>query len=209
MTEYIIQYLNEARIILDRLDIDSVKKVINLLADLKQRTGRLFILGLGGGAGHASHAVSDFRKIADIEAYAPTDNVSELTARINDEGWETIFTGWLKGSQLNHNDALLVLSVGGGDIENGISLPLVRAIDYAKEIGSVILGIVGRSEGYTAKKANACIVVPLVNPRTITAHTESFQAMLWHLIVSHPSLKANEMKWESIKTTGETDEIRR
>lgn len=208
MTEYITQYLNETQIILSRLDIDSIKKVIHLLADLKQRTGRLFILGLGGGAGHASHAVNDFRKIAGIEAYAPTDNVSELTARINDEGWETIFTGWLKGSRLNHNDTLLILSVGGGNEENQISMPLVRAIDYAKEVDSAIIGIVGR-EGYTAKKANACIVVPLVNPRTITAHTESFQAMLWHLIVSHPSLKANEMKWESIKAIGGSDEIRR
>ena len=209
MTQYIAQYLNETQIILNQLDIDSIKKVVHLLADLKQRSGRLFILGLGGGAGHSSHAVNDFRKITDIEAYAPTDNISELTARINDEGWETIFTGWLKGSRLNHNDALLILSVGGGDIENGISLPLVRAIDYAKEIGSTIVGIIGRNEGYTAKKANACIVVPLVNPQMITAHTESFQALLWHLIVSHPLLKSNEMKWESIKRVGGSDEIRR
>lgn len=209
MAQYIAQYLNETRIILNQLDIDSIKKVVHLLADLKQRSGRLFILGLGGGAGHSSHAVNDFRKITDIEAYAPTDNISELTARINDEGWETIFTGWLKGSRLNYNDALLILSVGGGDIENGISLPLVRAIDYAKEIGSTIVGIIGRNEGYTAKKANACIVVPLVNPQMITAHTESFQALLWHLIVSHPLLKSNEMKWESIKRVGESNGIRR
>lgn len=207
--QYISQYLDEVKSILNQLDVNSIKKFIDLLTDLKRRNSRLFILGLGGGAGHASHAVNDFRKITGIEAYAPTDNVSELTARINDEGWETIFTGWLKGSRLNHRDALLILSVGGGNIEKGISLPLVRAIDYAKEIGSAIIGIVGRSEGYTAKKADVCIIVPQVNHRTITAHTESFQAMLWHLTVSHPLLKANEMKWESLKTTGETDETRR
>ncbi len=199
MSEYVIQYLNEAQVILKRLDMNSIKKVIYLLADLKQRHGRLFILGLGGGAGHASHAVSDFRKIADIEAYTPTDNVSELTARINDENWETIFAEWLKGSRLNSNDALLILSVGGGDQEKGISLPLVHAIDYAKRVGAIIIGIVGRSEGYTAKKADACIVVPLINPEVITAHTESFQAMLYHLFVSHPLLKSNQMKWESLK----------
>lgn len=208
MTQYISRYLNEARTILDQLDIKIIEKTIYLLINLKNNSGRLFILGVGGGAGHASHAVNDFRKITGIEAYAPTDNVSELTARINDEGWETIFTAWLKVSKLNRDDALLILSVGGGDTEKGISLPLVRAVDYAKEVGSAIIGIIGRSEGYTAKKADACIVVPLVNPQTITAHTESFQAMLWHLIVSHPSLKANEMKWESIKTAGGTDEIR-
>lgn len=207
--QYISQYLDEAKAILNQLNVNSIKKVIDLLTDLKRCGGRLFILGVGGGAGHASHAVNDFRKITNIEAYAPTDNVSELTARTNDDGWETIFTEWLKGSRLNRNDALLILSVGGGDIENGISLPLVRAIDYAKKIGAIIVGIVGRSEGYTAKKADACIVVPPVNPRTITAHTESFQAMLWHLIVSHPSLKANEMKWESLKTAGETGENRK
>lgn len=209
MTQYITQYLNEARMILNHLDISLIKKIIHLLIKLKQRGGRLFILGIGGGAGHASHAVNDFRKITGIEAYTPTDNASELTARINDEGWETIFAAWLKVSKLNRDDALLILSVGGGDTEKRISVPLVRAIDYAKEVGSIMIGIVGRSEGYAAKKANVCIVVPLVNPQTITAHTESFQAMIWHLIVSHPLLKANEMKWESLKTAGETDETRR
>ena len=198
MANYVAQYLNEAKTILCLLNIDLIKDVINRLIDLKKRSGRLFVLGIGGGAGHASHAVNDFRKIAGIEAYAPTDNVSELTARINDEGWETVFSQWLKVSQLNQKDALFIFSVGGGDEENKISMPLVQAIDYAKEIGAVVIGIVGRSEGYTAKKADACIVVPVVNSKTITAQTESFQALLWHLIVSHPQLKTNEMKWESI-----------
>lgn len=206
---YVNQYLNEARIILDQLNIDSVMGAINQLALLKQRCGRLFVLGLGGGAGHASHAVNDFRKIAGIESYTPTDNVSELTARINDEGWETIFVEWLKGSRLNQNDALLILSVGGGDEEKKISMPLVWAINYAKEIGAAIVGIVGRINGYTARKADACIVIPTVNFRMVTVHTESFQAMLWHLLVSHPLIKSNETKWESIKFGGGADGIRR
>lgn len=198
MEKYIIQYLDEAQAVLASLNIYSIKEVIKRLVNLKKRGGRLFILGVGGGAGHASHAASDFRKIAKIEAYAPTDNVSELTARTNDEGWETIFLEWLKVSWLNKNDALLIFSVGGGDEENKISMPIVRAIDYAKEIGADILGIVGKSDGHTAIKADACIVVPTVNSLAITAHTESFQALLWHLLVSHPLLKSNEMKWESL-----------
>lgn len=198
MEKYIIQYLDEAQAVLARLNIYSIKEVIKRLVNLKKRDGRLFILGVGGGAGHASHAVSDFRKIAEIEAYAPTDNVSELTARVNDEGWEMIFSKWLKVSRLNKNDALLIFSVGGGDEENKISMPIVRAIDYAKEVGADILGIVGKSSGYTALNANACIVIPMVNSWMVTAHTESFQALLWHLIVSHPLLKSNQMKWESL-----------
>lgn len=200
MEKYIRQYLNEARTIIDCLNIESIKKAVCLLACLKQRKGRLFVLGIGGGAGHASHAVNDFRKIAGIESYAPTDNISELTARVNDDGWETIFSQWLKVSSLNQNDALLIFSVGGGDKKNKISVPLVRAIDYAKEINAAVIGIVGKSSGYTALKADACIVVPPVNSLAITAHTESFQALLWHLLVSHPLLKSNEMKWESLNT---------
>jgi len=198
LEKYIAQYLNEAQAILTLLNIYSIKEVIKRLIALKQRRGRLFILGVGGGAGHASHATSDFRKIAGIEAYAPTDNVSELTARVNDEGWETIFSQWLKVSRLNKNDALLIFSVGGGDEENKISMPLVRAIDFAKEIGTTVMGIVGKSSGYTARMADACIVLPMVNSWMVTVHTESFQALLWHLIVSHPLLKSSEMKWESL-----------
>ncbi|OGD25318.1 sugar isomerase [Candidatus Azambacteria bacterium RIFCSPHIGHO2_01_FULL_40_24] len=198
MEKYIAQYLNEAQAILTLLNIYSIKEVIKRLIALKQRRGRIFILGVGGSAGNASHAVNDFRKIAEIEAYAPTDNVSELTARINDEGWEMVFSQWLKVSRLSRNDALLIFSVGGGDEENKISMPLVRAIDYAKEIGATVIGIVGKSSGYTARKADACIVIPMINSWMITVHTESFQALLWHLIVSHPLLKSKEMKWESL-----------
>lgn len=198
MEKYIAQYLSEAQDVLARLNIYSIKKIIKHLINLKNRGGRLFILGIGGGAGHASHATSDFRKIAAIEAYAPTDNVSELTARTNDEGWETIFSKWLKVSRLDKKDALLIFSVGGGDEENKISMPIVRAIDYAKKIGADILGIVGKSSGYTALMADVCIVIPMVNSWMVTVHTESFQALLWHLIVSHPLLKSNEMKWESL-----------
>lgn len=172
--------------------------MICLLVSLKQRGGRLFILGIGGGAGHASHAANDFRKIAGIESYAPTDNVSELTARINDDGWETVFVEWLKVSRLNLNDALLIFSVGGGDEKNKISVPLVRAIDYAKEVGATVLGIIGKNSSYTAQKADACIIIPMINSSMITVFTESFQALLWHLIISHPLLKSNEMKWESL-----------
>lgn len=198
MEEYVEQYLNGAQDVLVRLNKYSIKSVINRLVNLKQRNGRLFILGVGGGAGHASHAVNDFRKITEIEAYAPTDNVSELTARTNDEGWETIFSEWLKVSRLNKNDALLIFSVGGGDKKDKISMPLVRAIDYAKKIGAVIIGIVGKIDGYTAIKADDCVVIPMVNSWMRTAYTESFQALLWHLIVSHPLLKSKEMKWESL-----------
>ena len=166
---------------------------------LRTRGGRLFILGVGGGAGHASHAVNDFRKIADIEAYAPTDNVSELTARINDDGWETVFVNWLKGSRLTSNDMILVFSVGGGDLARNVSPNLVRALEYAREIGALICGIVGRDGGYAAQVADVCVLIPVVNSETITPHTEAFQAVVWHLIVSHPALLQTPMKWESVR----------
>jgi len=170
-----------------------------LLVDLRRRGGRLFILGVGGGAGHASHAVNDFRRIAGIEAYAPTDNVSELTARINDDGWESSFAGWLRGSRLAQRDMVLVFSVGGGDLERNVSANLVRALEHAREVGATICGVVGRDGGYTARIADACVVVPSVNHATVTPHTESFQAVVWHLLVAHPELQASPMKWESIR----------
>lgn len=192
-------YLAEAAQILGRLDIAAIEKLLSLLVELRVRGGRLFVLGVGGGAGHASHAVNDFRKIGGIEAYAPTDNVSELTARVNDDGWETVFVNWLKGSRLSRNDMVLVFSVGGGNLERNISPNLVRALEYAKEVGATTCGIVGRDGGFTAKVADACVIVPTVNPRTVTPHTESFQALIWHLLVSHPALQASPMKWESTR----------
>jgi D-sedoheptulose 7-phosphate isomerase len=168
------------------------------LVDVRTRGGRVFFLGVGGGAGHASHAVNDFRKIAGIECYAPTDNVSELTARINDDGWETSYRNWLRGSRLNSRDMVFIFSVGGGDVERNVSANLVRALQYAKEIGAKICGVVGRDGGFTAQVADACVLIPVVNSETITPHTESFQTIVWHLLVSHPKLKAHEMKWESV-----------
>ena len=191
------QYLAEARTIIDTLDPALIERMVDLLADLRTRGGRLFILGVGGGAGHASHAVNDFRKIAGIESYSPADNVSELTARTNDEGWETTYAAWLKVSRLSNRDAVLVFSVGGGDLERNISPNLVRAVELAKTVGAKILGIVGRDGGYTAKVADACVIVPVVNPANITPHTESFQAVVWHLIVAHPRLMQMPNKWES------------
>ncbi len=196
---YTAQYLSEASKILALLDQRDVDRIVESLAALRRRGGRLFILGVGGGAGHASHAVNDFRKIAGIEAYAPTDNVSELTARVNDDGWETVFVNWLKGSRLQSDDMVFVFSVGGGDIERNVSPNLVRALQYATEIGSTICGIVGRDGGYTRKVADACVIVPTVNPATVTPHTEAFQAVVWHLLVSHPSLQAAPMKWEYVR----------
>lgn len=196
---YTFKYLTEAREILSRLDLAAIDSLVSLLLDLRSRRGRLFILGVGGGAGHASHAVNDFRKIAGIEAYAPTDNVSELTARVNDEGWESVFANWLRGSHLNEKDMVFVFSVGGGDLERNISPNLVRALEFAREIGATICGIVGRDGGYTAKVADACVVVPTVNPETVTPHTEAFQAVIWHLCVSHPDLRVGAMKWESVR----------
>ena len=191
------QFLTEAQDVARRIDTSAVAVVTQLTA-VKQRGGRLFILGVGGSAGNASHAVNDFRKLVGIEAYAPTDNVSELTARTNDEGWETVFSAWLEVSRLKPTDAILVFSVGGGDLARNVSPNLVRALEYAQTVGSTILGIVGRDGGYTAKVADACVVIPTVNPDHITPHSEAFQAVVWHLIVTHPSLKAKATKWEAV-----------
>jgi len=196
---YTTAYLAEASEILAKLDVEAIDRMVDLLVALRERGGRLFFLGVGGGAGHASHAVNDFRKIADIEAYTPTDNVSELTARVNDDGWESVFVNWLKGSRLNRKDMVFVFSVGGGDLERNISPNLVRALEYAKEVGATICGVVGRDGGYTARIADACVIIPTVNPETVTPHTEAFQAVIWHLLVSHPALRATEMKWESVQ----------
>lgn len=193
------QFLAEAGEIIRRLDTSSIERLAQLLADTRAGGGRLFILGVGGSAGNASHAVNDFRKLAGMEAYAPTDNVSELTARVNDEGWRTIFEAWLRGSRLRAQDMLLVFSVGGGDAEKNVSPNLVSALKYAKEIGAKIGGIVGRAEGYTAQVADVCVVVPVVNPAHVTPHSEAFQAVVWHSLVSNPLLKAAPTKWESLR----------
>jgi len=195
---YITQYLEEAAAILRQLDARRIDQVLDLLLDVRQQGGRVFFLGVGGGAGHASHAVNDFRKIAGLECYAPTDNVSELTARINDDGWETSYRNWLQGSRLRAQDALFVFSVGGGDAERKVSANLVAALQFARKVGARICGVVGRDGGFTAQVSDACVIIPVVNPETITPHTESFQALVWHLLVSHPKLKAAEMKWESL-----------
>jgi len=196
---HIERYLGEAQKIIESIDQSALQEIVKSLIELRQQGGRLFFLGVGGGAANASHAVNDFRKICGIEAYTPTDNVSELTARTNDNGWQSVFIDWLKGSQLRKNDGIFVLSVGGGNLEKNISANLVKALDYAREVGARIFGVVGRDGGYTAKVANACLIVPTVNPETVTPHTESFQSVILHLIVSHPALKASEMKWESVK----------
>jgi D-sedoheptulose 7-phosphate isomerase len=194
---YAQQHVNEAIDILNKLDVDAIEKMADLLACIKQYGGRIFFLGVGGSAGNCSHAVNDFRKIVGIESYAPTDNVSELTARTNDEGWATIFVEWLKTSKLSAKDALFIFSVGGGNLEKNISPNLVMALQYAKTVGTKIMGVVGRDGGYTALAADACVIVPSVNPATVTPHSEAFQAIVWHLLVSHPKLKANQTKWES------------
>jgi D-sedoheptulose 7-phosphate isomerase len=191
------QFLAEARQVIDRLDAASIEDAASLLAVTRSSGGRLFILGVGRRANHASHAVNDFRKIAGIEAYAPTDNVSELTARVNDEGWATVFEGWLRVSRLRAADLVLVFSVGGGDLENNVSPNLVAALQYAKSAGAKIVGIVGRDGGHTAKLADVCIIIPTVNPAHVTPHTEAFQAIVWHLLVSHPMVKQRQTKWES------------
>jgi D-sedoheptulose 7-phosphate isomerase len=191
------QFLAEAKNIIDRLDTSSIENAASLLAETRSSGGRLFILGVGGSAANASHAVNDFRKIAGLEAYTPTDNVSELTARVNDEGWATVFESWLRVSHLRVNDLVLVFSVGGGDLAKNVSPNLVAALQYAKSVGSKILGIVGRDGGYTAKVADACILIPSINPDHITPHTEAFQAVVWHLLVSHPAVKQQQTKWES------------
>lgn len=192
-------YLAETEAILRELDRAAIEKLVAALVRLKSRGGRLFILGVGGGAGHASHAVNDFRKLAGIEAYAPTDNVSELTARTNDDGWESVFVNWLKGSRLTAQDMVLVFSVGGGDLERNISANLVRALDHAREVGVTIGGVVGRTGGYTARVADACVIIPTVNADRVTPHTEAMQAVVWHLCVSHPELQAHPTKWESVR----------
>jgi len=194
---YARQHLDEAARIVAALDGEVIERMAALLADLRARGGRLFFLGVGGSAANCSHAVNDFRKIAGIEAYTPVDNVSELTARTNDEGWEGVFVAWLQGSRLQADDMLFVLSVGGGSLERNVSPNLVRALQYARQIGTPVVGIVGRDGGYTAQVADACVIVPTVNPETVTPHAEAFQAVVWHLLVSHPSLKAAQTKWES------------
>jgi D-sedoheptulose 7-phosphate isomerase len=192
-------HLDETSQIIQKLDYEIIENLTDLLLNIKQINGRIFFLGIGGSAGNCSHAVNDFRKIIGIECYAPTDNISELTARINDEGWDTIFVEWLKISKLSKNDLLFVFSVGGGSIEKNISPNLVEALKYGKEIGCSIAGIVGRDGGYTSKVADVCIIIPTVNKETITPHSESFQSIIWHLLVSHPKLKSKQTKWESLK----------
>ena len=196
---YVAHYIREATEILNLLDQSAIDRIANLLLELRERSGRLVLLGVGGGAGHASHAACDFRKTAQIEAYAPSDNVSELTARVNDEGWDTCYANWLRGSKLTVADMIFIFSVGGGDAKKGISANLVRALDYARDVGATICGVVGRDGGYTLQVADACVLIPVVNSSTITPHTESFQAVIWHLLVSHPKLKLAEMKWESVQ----------
>ena len=190
--------MEEVSQIASEINKDAIDKMVHLLNNIRNKHGRLFFLGVGGGAGNASHAVNDFRKIAGIEAYTPTDNVSELTARVNDEGWDTVFSNWLNGSRLNSNDGIFVFSVGGGNSEKNISANIVSALKLAKKVGSTVMGVVGRDGGYTAKTADACVIIPTVNSDTITPHTEAFQAVVWHLLVSHPSIKEFEMKWESV-----------
>ena len=193
------KYLKECIQICSAINPDEIERMADLINSVRSTNGRIFFLGVGGGAGHASHAVNDFRKICNIESYAPTDNVSELTARVNDDGWDTCYVNWLKGSNLSEKDLLFVFSVGGGNLEKNISVNILKSLELAQEIGSKICGVVGRDGGYTKKVANACIVVPTVNEENITPHTEAFQAVIWHLLVAHPLLLANEMKWESVK----------
>lgn len=192
------QFLDEAASILRMIDRESIERLAAELAALRSRNGRLFFLGVGGSAGNAGHAVNDFRKLADIEAYSPTDNVSELTARTNDEGWDTTFEGWLRGSRLRTDDAVFVLSVGGGSLENNVSPNLVRAVQYAKRVGARVLGILGRDGGYTASVADSFVLIPTVNAAHVTPHSEAFQGVIWHLLISHPAVKSNPTKWEIV-----------
>jgi D-sedoheptulose 7-phosphate isomerase len=196
--DFIESHLRETMLICEQLDREAIHSMVQHLVSLKARGGRLFLLGVGGSAANCSHATNDFRKIAHIESYCPTDNVSELTARINDEGWNGIFAGWLRGSRLSADDMLLILSVGGGNIEKGVSVNLIEAMQYAKQVGAGILGIVGRDGGYTAKVADACVIVPTVNMNSVTPHSEAFQAVVWHLLVTHPEIQKQQGKWESI-----------
>ena len=195
---YTEKHLNEARQIIESIDAEAIEDMVKFLAQVRADGGRLFFLGVGGSAGNCSHAVNDFRKIVGVESYAPTDNVSELTARTNDDGWDTVFVEWLKTSRLNEKDAVFVFSVGGGDLKKNVSPNLVRALQYAKAIGAGITGVVGRDGGFTATVADVCVIVPTINSETITPHAEAFQAVVWHLLVSHPGLKVSETKWESI-----------
>ena len=199
MSDFVRAYIAESVRVLESLDAAELDALARGLGDVRDGGGRLFILGVGGSAGHASHAVNDFRKICGFEAYAPTDNVSELTARTNDEGWASVFVEWLKVSRLRKEDCVFVFSVGGGNVEKNVSPNLVSALQFAKETGATILGIVGRDGGYTAQVADACVIVPTVNPSNVTPHTEAFQAVVWHLLVSHPALKVAQTKWESTK----------
>jgi D-sedoheptulose 7-phosphate isomerase len=197
--EFTQTFIAEAIEILNKLDVASIEKMADILAQTREQGGRLFTLGVGGSAANASHAVNDFRKIAGIECYAPTDNVSELTARTNDEGWASVFRGWLEGSHLNAKDCVFVFSVGGGNLEKNVSPNLVLALQLAKEVGAKIIGIVGRDGGYTAQVADACAIIPTVNPEHITPHTEAFHSVVHHLLVTHPRVKAAQTKWESVK----------
>lgn len=199
---YTEQYLGEAAQVIERIDREAIDRLVALVVETREKGGRLFILGVGGSAGNASHAVNDFRKIAGMEAYAPTDNVSELTARINDEGWESSFAQWLAGSRLKEQDLVLVFSVGGGNRQLNVSANLVKALEYARTVGAKVGGIVGRDGGYTAQVADACLIVPTVNPQSITPLAESFQALVWHLIVSHPQVQVGAAKWESLHRAG-------
>jgi len=196
---HIKQYLIEAKEIIDQLDMNAIEKMVAVIEETRIRHGRMFVLGVGGSAANASHAVNDFRKIVGIEAYAPTDNVSELTARTNDDGWASVFVEWLKTSSLGPDDMILVLSVGGGNLEKNVSPNLVSAIQYAREVRAKVCGVVGRDGGHTAEVADACVVIPTVNPTHVTPHTEAFQGVVWHLLVSHPRLKQAETKWESVR----------
>ncbi len=193
---YVDSYLDEVTEIVKKIDRSQIEKMVHNISSVKKNGGRIFMLGVGGSAGNASHAVNDFRKIAGIECYSPTDNVSELTARVNDDGWDTSFVNWLQGSRLNSRDCIFIFSVGGGNVEKNISVNIVNALKYGKEKGSIIIGIVGKDGGHTAKLADACVIIPTVNNETITPHAESFQATVWHLLVTHPLIKENDMKWE-------------
>ena len=198
-TSFAQHFLAEASQIIDKLDTAAIERIVSLLVELRARQGRLFFLGVGGSAANCSHAVNDFRKIVGIESYAPTDNVSELTARTNDEGWASVFVEWLKGSHLKASDMICVFSVGGGSLEKNVSPNLVGALQYARETGAKIIGIVGRDGGYTAQVADACVIVPTISPENVTPHSETFQAVIWHLLVSHPDLKAAPTKWEAVR----------
>lgn len=195
---YSSQHLKETAEIVAKLNPADCEKCVQELVGVRTRGGRLFILGVGGSAANASHAVNDFRKIAGLECYAPTDNVSELTARTNDEGWASVFVEWLRGSRLTTRDCVMILSVGGGNLEKNVSPNLVTALQFARQVGARVIGIVGKDGGYTAKVADACVIVPTVNPNNVTPHSEAFQAVVWHLFVSHPDLKVNQTKWESV-----------